>query len=362
MSKVEPFGTWQYAHAVCLPAGARAGRTGSAGRAGRTAAQRARLAPAQLRGRDLVEGAAHVHGRRASAFVGAPRDRSGERPVELEHARPGAVALEVAAVGGGEPRPRQIEQVARRHVEQHGTCLAELGRATRPRGRSRSGRRARGGRTRARRRSAASPRGAIGQPTACASTPSVRPNAALGRAVQRQHRVRGEAGEDAARPLAAERDTAGGARRAARPAPRPGDRARAGARTQSAAPGAGGSGTDSTGSISGQARTSGPTSSGDTRARRRRAPAAVPSRSGARPPTAVPSSSGCAHGAGRVHPVDRGREIGRQLQPVLRPAGARPSRGRGRSPAASAPRCASRRRSAVAASSTRTSALPRAPA
>ena len=68
----------------------------SAGRAARRAARSSRRSLGRaLRGGDLLERAAEVHGRRACAHSGRrPRDRPGERPVELEDARAVAEALE----------------------------------------------------------------------------------------------------------------------------------------------------------------------------------------------------------------------------------------------------------------------------
>ena len=89
MSTVEPFGTWQYAHAVCVPAG-RAARVEQAllrEQHVRPLGQPAGLDVAFGRG-DLGERATEVDGRRARAVGVRPRDRTVERPVDLEHAGP----------------------------------------------------------------------------------------------------------------------------------------------------------------------------------------------------------------------------------------------------------------------------------
>ena len=92
---------------MCLPVG-RAGRVEEARlheqdeRAGGMLALRGRL----LRGGDLVERAAEVHGARARDLRRAPGDRPVERPVELEDARPVAVAREPPRVPVRQARRR----------------------------------------------------------------------------------------------------------------------------------------------------------------------------------------------------------------------------------------------------------------
>ena len=75
----------------------------------------------RLRRRDLLQRRSEVDGPGACAFLRPPGDRPVERPVELEHARPVAVALQPAAVARGEAVAGQVEQAARRHVEEHET-------------------------------------------------------------------------------------------------------------------------------------------------------------------------------------------------------------------------------------------------
>src|SRR5262249_61766197 len=92
---------------------------------------RPRRVPARAGGRfrqgDLLEiawgGARGV----AGTLLGPPRNRSVERPVELEHPWPVAVTLEQAAINRGEPVAGQSEQTLRGYVEEHQLRLLELG-------------------------------------------------------------------------------------------------------------------------------------------------------------------------------------------------------------------------------------------
>ena len=88
MSNVDPFGTWQYAQAVCRPAGARVGSK----RLGCASSTKGACAVFAVPGRcfsrlDLFEGAAKVQRPGARALRIAPGDRTIERPIDLEHAR-----------------------------------------------------------------------------------------------------------------------------------------------------------------------------------------------------------------------------------------------------------------------------------
>ena len=88
-----------------------------------------------LGGDDLLERPAEVHRAGAGHLGRRPRDRPVERPVELEHPGPVAVAPEPAPVAGGQAVAREPHQLARARVEQHGARVAELGqRVDRPAG------------------------------------------------------------------------------------------------------------------------------------------------------------------------------------------------------------------------------------
>ena len=70
--------------------------------------------------RDLVERAAEMDRAGALAPFGLPGDGTVEREVHLEDARSVAVALEGAAVAFGKVLAGDVEELARRHVEEYG--------------------------------------------------------------------------------------------------------------------------------------------------------------------------------------------------------------------------------------------------
>ena len=120
MSTVEPFGTWQYAHAVCLPLGARvsSNRLCCASRTNGRSAWR----PSQngaLGVGDLVERAAEMHGACLRDFHGAPGNRPVERVIHLEDAGAVPPALEPPAVTRRQRVARECGQRGRAHVAQH---------------------------------------------------------------------------------------------------------------------------------------------------------------------------------------------------------------------------------------------------
>ena len=120
MSTVDPLGTWQYAHNVCRPAGARlwSNRLGWA-----TSTNGARWMPAavdrQLSGRDLVERPSEVHGRRRRRHRVAPRHGIGQGVVELERGRSVAEPEVVLADPGGQTVTGDGHEVARSDVGEH---------------------------------------------------------------------------------------------------------------------------------------------------------------------------------------------------------------------------------------------------
>ena len=139
MSTVEPFGTWQYAQTVCLPAGARVGSNRLVlGEQHERPLRDAARGDRGLRRGDLLERAAEVDRRRREQLGGAPRDRAVEREVELEDARSVAEAARAGAGSrpgarspaiAGEPAGRRVEQrdpVRRQVVERASTAPAGL--------------------------------------------------------------------------------------------------------------------------------------------------------------------------------------------------------------------------------------------
>ena len=76
---------------------------------------------------DLGEGAADVHGTGPAAFLGQPRHRGRERVVDLEHARAVPVAAERRPVAPRQLPPADREELARRHVEEHGPRPRQVG-------------------------------------------------------------------------------------------------------------------------------------------------------------------------------------------------------------------------------------------
>ena len=122
---------------------------------------------------------AEVDGSRARRRGVGPRDRPVERPVDLEHPRPVAEALELAPVPAGEAVAGHGEHLARRDVEQVGRARAAGPRGIHAMARDDLHARATVPRPRARRAIAPLPPRATGQPTACASSPSTSPNDAL---------------------------------------------------------------------------------------------------------------------------------------------------------------------------------------
>ena len=201
-SPLQPFGTWQYAQAVCLPSGARVGSKSvcwarstngrSAGAAGPGARSEAAIS-SSVPPRWTV--AARGAPRRA------PRDRPVERPVELERAGPVAVAARA--------RGRSAREAAAIRRSSPGATSARTTSAARQlvdRARDvRSRRRARAGARRARRRSPARRRAGSRQPATWPSTREREPEAGARPPLERQHRVRRAAGEERARALGRER-------------------------------------------------------------------------------------------------------------------------------------------------------------
>ena len=154
-----------------------------------------------LRGADLLERAADVHGRRLAARGIAPRDRTVERPVELEDAGPVAVA----ARGGGGSRPAarrpRCARAGRATVSKSTTRAAAGRRGARRGGPSRCGRRGSqvgGERARDRVRAARRDRPVLDVRGEREEQPDRRGE----RLRERQDRVRGAAGEERARALA----------------------------------------------------------------------------------------------------------------------------------------------------------------
>ena len=211
---------------MCLPSGARVGSK-SVCWASRTNGRAEISAPpgCPLRGRDLLERRAQMDRRRARALLGAPRDRPVERPVELEHARAVAEALEPPPVAARKPLAGERDELAGRDVEQRRVRRAPSSASDstcRPVSISPPSDR---GRRRARRRSAATRRGqAASRPSAravrararrrrggsrdsgsseCAASPAKRPRARSPRNdepredARRQCRPRREAGQRA---------------------------------------------------------------------------------------------------------------------------------------------------------------------
>ncbi len=81
--------------------------------------RRGAVALLALRRDDLVERSAEMHGRRAGTALVAPRDRPGERPVELERAGAVPEAAQAARVPVGQTRAAETQQLARRDVAEH---------------------------------------------------------------------------------------------------------------------------------------------------------------------------------------------------------------------------------------------------
>ena len=253
----QPFGTWQYAHAVCRPAGARESSktVGCASSTnGRSAGGRPRRAT------PTAEISSSVPPRWTVPAGGSPRRATGsarERPVELERARPMAVRAQLPLVALRQPAARDPDELARHDVCEHDVRSRQLvHRVTDPNG-------------------AAEPlelaHEAVGDllRPAARERPAERvaehaqrhPEARARPPLEREHRVRRVAGEEPARPLG--RGTSSATSRAGRSAVRTARcaPARPSADTSAAtARGGGGCGPSSTGSTSAQAATSGPTS------------------------------------------------------------------------------------------------------
>src|SRR5438105_7089686 len=75
---------------------------------------------------DLIERPAEVHRPCAKALLGAPRDRAVDRVVELEDARPVAKRTELAAVTVGKTRTGHLVELSGRDIAQVGARRAEL--------------------------------------------------------------------------------------------------------------------------------------------------------------------------------------------------------------------------------------------
>ena len=332
MSTSDPAGTWQYAHAVVLPAGARDVSHGAYwtnrtyGRSGCRPA-----ATSASDGGDLVERAAEVDRRRAARPVRRPRDRPVERPVDLEDAR--AVA-EPLAPGAGTRRTagRRRWPTSWRGVTSNRTARAAgssasdvdpvagddlaAGRLAAPRPARRDGGRA-----------AADHRPADGVGVGREDEPE----RGTQRAIEVEHRVGRDPGEQRTRGLVAERGR--GPARAPSAAPA--------ARTGRAPAGAAGGGRPAGGapapSLS-ASRTSGPNSRRQARPSAAPRPAAVAATDRSST-TARPPSSGCATGASGWIELDArappGRSSGRTARRA--PAAGSSSTRRGGTRGASAP-------------------------
>ena len=190
---------------MCLPAGARVGskRLGCTSRT----KGRSRCSPVDgrlLRGGDLVERAAEVHRARARDLRRAPGDRAVERPVELEDARPVAVAREPPGVAG-RAAGRRPASASWRGVTSSSVAPAPASSSSDsthlpvsispPRERRCDGERVGQALRAAARHRPADPMGAQREHD---------PEGGAGRRAQREHRVRAAAGEQRARPLALE--------------------------------------------------------------------------------------------------------------------------------------------------------------
>src|SRR6516165_10979827 len=80
----------------------------------------------RLRRGDLVEATPDVHGRCACAALVAPGKRTVERQIDLEHARPVAVAHHTAAVAAGQPIAGDANELTGRDVEEQRARRLEL--------------------------------------------------------------------------------------------------------------------------------------------------------------------------------------------------------------------------------------------
>ena len=128
MSTSEPFGTWQYAHSVCLPSGA---RDGSA--AGGLGHQHVRPlgdpTPRHVSfgGDHLREARSQMNGARSSQSLVDPGHGSVQGPVDLEDTGPVAPGRQPATVGLGEPLPCDLQQLKGRHVEENRPGRRQVG-------------------------------------------------------------------------------------------------------------------------------------------------------------------------------------------------------------------------------------------
>src|SRR5207253_2950463 len=76
--------------------------------------------------RDLFGGSADVYGQRARALLGAPRDRTVQRPIDLEHTGAVAEALQLAHVARRQGITRDRGELARRDIEDDGAQRREI--------------------------------------------------------------------------------------------------------------------------------------------------------------------------------------------------------------------------------------------
>ena len=347
MSTVEPAGTWQYAHSVCLPGG-RPVRVEQR-RLGDEHERRLRVLAAGHRrlGRgDLGQRAADVHGAGTGDGRVGPRHRLGQRVVELEHARPVAEARPSApgAGPGSGRRPWRRAGAARRRRARPSTSAARARSSTRwshttsppcwPRIATSAS------------VIACEPPSAHGQPTRWASAAEHEADAGRQRPVERQDRVRGEPGEQRRAPRSLSKR-----RRAERSPPGAGRRARSGR-------GAAGGGA-ATAAPCRSSTTGRPPSVSGAISRRHAAPSAprpATVSSSERCSSAAPPSSGWASGIvgwRQRTPCSLERQVA-QRRPRRCRAGGSPSRRRGGSRARSARPCGSRRPASAPASNTTT--------
>ncbi len=173
-----------------------------------------------LRRDDLRERPAQMHRGGPRALRGAPRDRPVERPVELEYPGPVPESLHPSAVAIRKSLAGERDELPGRHVEQHPFRpgeLLEIGNTMACLDSAAERAEIRGHRIRDRLRPAPGKRPAH----AMRQQPEKPPERGCRRPRQRQHRVRGETREQAARLLTAKRaagDHARGQRRERREA------------------------------------------------------------------------------------------------------------------------------------------------
>src|SRR5919197_1489234 len=162
--------------------------------------ERARRSVVPLGPGDLVERRAEMHGRRAPARLRPPRNRARQRPIDLEGARTVPVAKQPPLVARGQSPARETDELARHHVAEDELSAGQL--VGGHRGSDRSSKLAQPRRERLGKRRAS---GAWKGPTDDVAERDQRKAEARARpALERQHRVRGVTGEEAAGGFSAE--------------------------------------------------------------------------------------------------------------------------------------------------------------